>query len=150
LKLLKKMNKTHWVSDIAFSFIAFIIVYVYVYYQYDFEKLINEFIQISNTLLGVWATILGFLLTAISILFTVKESKYIIALKKTGHFVNLLRVYISACYMAAIVLCVTTLLIVVSSNNFYMWMTLLFFEVLSIKRVFSCFYVLKSIIEISI
>jgi hypothetical protein len=59
---------------------------------------------ICNTLISVWATCLGFMITAVSILLTLNNGKYIDMLKKTGHYKTILISFVSCCFHILIAL----------------------------------------------
>lgn len=59
-----------------------------------------------KTMLSIWGTLLGFLITAVSILLTPSDGKYITMLKTTGHYQTILLTYVICCIhlLSAVVL----------------------------------------------
>lgn len=50
-----------------------------------------------KTILNIWGTMLGFLITAVSILLTLGDGKFLDMLKETGHYKTILLSYIACC-----------------------------------------------------
>lgn len=78
--------------------VALVLFWVLIYQLPD-KKLIDASVGlgICNTMIGAWATCLGFMITAVSILLTLGNSKYIEMLKRTGHFKTVLISFTSCC-----------------------------------------------------
>ncbi len=64
-------------------------------YEFVIEKCngIDDF----KTILGIWGTLLGFLITAVSILLTLGNGRFLDMLKVTGHYKTILLSYVACC-----------------------------------------------------
>lgn len=81
---------------VVVAIIAYLIIYR-VCIKENFVVDVNEGIDDFKTMLGIWGTLLGFLITAISILLTLGNGKFLGMLKDTGHYKTILLSYISSC-----------------------------------------------------
>lgn len=54
-------------------------------------------IEDLKTILSIWGTLLGFLITAVSILLTLGNGKFLEMLKATGHYKTILLSYVACC-----------------------------------------------------
>lgn len=57
----------------------------------------NDGIEDIKTILSIWGTLLGFLITAVSILLTLGNGKFLDMLKVTGHYKTILLSYVTCC-----------------------------------------------------
>lgn len=79
--------------------IAALVLFLVLIYKLPDKKLIDASVGfgICNTMIGAWATCLGFMITAVSILLMLGNSKYIEMLKRSGHFKTVLISFTSCC-----------------------------------------------------
>ena len=115
------------------------------YNTYDFDG-----IEITKTLLGIWATLLGFIITATSILITMGGKEYIQAFRESKHYSTVLLTY---CFSSFAFLTSTIFGVVVVCIN--VWNEVLFYSLVyliisTLLLLFFCvlflfFMILKSI-----
>lgn len=76
-------------------FFYFFINYLCKNFQFKIDKCdgIDDF----KTILSIWGTLLGFLITAVSILLTLGNGKFLDMLKVTGHYKTILLSYVTCC-----------------------------------------------------
>ena len=81
LKLLKKkfnkLNSSHLISDIIFSIVLFVVTEAIIKNYYASSNVYDNFRELYSTMISIWATVIGFLITAISILMTLQDNKYL-------------------------------------------------------------------------
>lgn len=136
------------ISDIIISLVFASALYFYIYEYTEPYKFFETLKNLNSLLIGVWATILGFLITAVSILLSVKDSKYIIALKNSGHFKTLLKIFVFTCYMAGFILAFSILFFILPHICMIFWWVYVFFTILCLKRIFTCLEILLKIINL--
>lgn len=146
---IKKIDNSRLIIDILTAIAVFLVIYFYVSRARFEINFIDEIKTINSTMIGVWATILGFLITAVSILLTVKETKFIVALKSAGHFKNLLKTYIHTCYLMAVTLLYSIAIQIMPINGGIIWWIYLYFGILCLIRIFSCLRILVGIIDLA-
>lgn len=95
------------VLPIAISVVAFIIIF-YLCKKFKFEINSTDGLEDYKIMLSIWGTLLGFLITAVSILLTIGEGKFLDMLKDTGHYETILYSYVVCCVhlLAAVILAV--------------------------------------------
>lgn len=75
----------------------------------------NNGIENCKMMLDIWGVMLGFVITALSILLTVHENRYIEMLISTGHFKTVLFSYVSCCIYLFIAVIIS--IIIIFSNE---------------------------------
>lgn len=145
----KTINNTHWITDTVIAISIFIALTVYEHFNKSGLSIIEKVCDLNSTLMGIWATIVGFLITAVSILVTIKDTKYITALKTSGHFNELLKVFLETCYLIAFLLCVMFIIAIIVISNNIILNIILFLNILSFVRIFTCLYVLYKLINLA-
>ena len=145
----KKLNDTRLLSDFIISVGFFSIFYLYCYYSYGICDMLNRYDDNSSTLISILATILGFLITAVSILLTVKETKYIVALKNNGKYAQLLNSFIQTCYFITINTILLLILTLAGNELIILWSLSVFLTIFMFIRLFTCLIILKKVIDIS-
>ena len=143
-KWFSEHNSNHFISDLIKAVILSIVLMIVVKFL-NRDNIVDSIYKLQQTAIGVWATIVGFVLTALSILVTVEKTKFIEDLIKTGHFKNLMKVFIEVCYMATIMLIASFIGAIVRLPDIYYYVEC-FVGVWSIKRLMSCFYVMKKMV----
>lgn len=153
LKLLKKkfnkLNSSHLISDIIFSIVLFVVTEAIIKNYYASSNVYDNFRELYSTMISIWATVIGFLITAISILMTLQDNKYLKVLKESGHFKTLLNVLMQTCYISALIICGMILVYIVNVKKECVENLIMFANVFAIKRLFSCFRILYKLIDIS-
>lgn len=88
-------------------------------YEFVIDKCIG--IDDFKTILGIWGTLLGFLITAVSILLTLGNGRFLDMLKVTGHYKTILLSYVACCLhlLAAIVFAVICIFCEIWSMQFF-------------------------------
>lgn len=73
-----------------------------------FEVNSTDGLESYKIMLSIWGTLLGFLITAVSILLTIGEGKFLTMLKDTGHYQTILYSYVICCMhlLVAVVLAI--------------------------------------------
>lgn len=107
-------------------------------------------IDVTKTLLGIWATLLGFIITAVSILITMGGKEYIHAFKESKHYKTVLLTY---CFTSFALLVATIFGIVVICINTWNWVlfySLIYLTMSTLLLLFFCilflfFMIFKSI-----
>lgn len=145
----KKLNDTHLVSDGILSLIIITLLYFVSTKFNGFDSVLNKYDDFTSSMLGIHSTILGFLVTAVSILLTVKDTKYIKALKDNGHYTRLLNIFIWTCYLIAFNVFLLLVLYLLKIEYRFLWILSLYFTILTFVRLMSCFKVLKEVINLS-
>lgn len=79
---------------LAFVF-YFVINKLCIKYEFVIDK--NSGVDDFKTILSIWGTLLGFLITAVSILLTLGNGKFLDMLKATGHYKTILLSYVACC-----------------------------------------------------
>lgn len=74
-----------------------LLFYIFFLRSYDCVLTIEEGIENCKILVDLWGTILGFVITAMSILLTVRENRFIKMLMDTGHFKTILFSFTICC-----------------------------------------------------
>lgn len=99
----EKTSKSIIIDRICIIFIPVIISIVsfftinHICNKYGFCIEVLDGIEDFKVMLSVWGTLLGFLITAVSILLTLGDGKFLGILKKTGHFETILLSYVVCC-----------------------------------------------------
>ncbi len=77
-----------------------VLVFLLILFCVKDEQLMGESqgLNISASLIAVWATCLGFMITAVSILLALNTNDYIEMLKRTGHYKTILICFVSCCF----------------------------------------------------
>lgn len=72
-------------------------------------------------MLSIWGTLLGFLITAVSILLTIGEGKFLNMLKSTGHYQTILFSYVICCVhlLLVVVLAIVCVFIKIWNMNLF-------------------------------
>lgn len=140
------MKNNHIIRHIVYAIIISVVLLFISNLTGCIDKAITNYVNLQGTLLGVWATIIGFILTALSILLTIKETPFIKALKRTEHYKSLLKVFLDVCYFSAACFIMSFLGALIAFSRFYYYVEF-FMIVLNLIRLASCFYILKIIIE---
>lgn len=148
--MLRKLNNTKLLTDILISAMVLLVICVVSFKTCSLDTMLNNYDKFSSTLIGILATILGFLITADSILLTVKETKYIKALIDSGKYAELLKSFINTCYIITINLILISLLSITNNESRLLWYTNMFLTVLSFTRLFTCIRVLKKVISLAL
>ena len=133
-----KINKTHMLSDLICAVVFYGVCFFIMYKTESINSVTKGVKTVSSDMLSIWATILGFLITAMSILLTVKNTKYIKALKQAGHFQTLLRVYTESCFMITILIFYILTWGIIHTVKDYFWQIVIFFNILCVIKIFSC------------
>lgn len=144
-----KINKTHMLSDIVCALVLYGIVSWVMYKSENINKIIYNIKNVSSDILSIWATILGFLITAMSILLTVKNTKYIKALKKAGHFQTLLKVYTESCFIISILILYIFILKIMVPQVYYFWHVVIFFNIWGVIKIFSCLRIFSKMVDLA-
>lgn len=144
-----KINKTHMLSDIICAMVLYGIVFFIMAETKKVTIIACSIENVSSDMLRIWVTILGFLITATSILLTVKNTKYIKALKKAGHFQTLLKVYTESCFIITILIFYILTLKIMSPVKYYFWQIVGFFNILSVIKIFSCLRIFMKMIDLA-
>jgi hypothetical protein len=114
-----------------------------------FDSTLQSIIELNTSMVGVWATILGFLITSVSILVSVRETKYLDALRKSSHFRELMKIFIMTCYVITFTLILSILITVFDGINICMVLLYLYAFIFCFIRLFTCLQILIKIIDIS-
>lgn len=90
-----------------------------------------------KTILSIWGTLLGFLITAVSILLTMGNGKFLDMLKDTGHYKTILLSYIACCVhlLAAIVFATVCIFCKIWSMKIFSIMCALAIDILIIVAI---------------
>ncbi|MDD5829937.1 hypothetical protein ACQRCQ_02810 [Lachnospiraceae bacterium SGI.085] len=91
------------VLPIGISVIAYFVIQ-YICKKYGFEITSDDGIEDYKIMLSIWGTLLGFLITAVSILLTIGEGRFLNMLKATGHYQTILYSYVICCVHLLLVL----------------------------------------------
>lgn len=84
------------VAPIVISVIAYFIIHR-ICIKTGFNITNIDGIEDYKTMLSIWGTLLGFLITAVSILLTIGDGKFLDMLKTTGHYETILYSYVICC-----------------------------------------------------
>lgn len=106
--------------------------------DFSFNLVNFDGIDVSKTLLGIWATLLGFIITATSILVTMDGKEYIHAFKYSNHYGTVILTYGLASFdlLAATIFGITV--IFVNTWNQVMFYLLVYFILSTLLLLFFC------------
>lgn len=95
-------------------------------------------VDVSKTMLGVWATLLGFIITATSILVTMDGKEYICAFRGSNHYSTVILTYGLASFdlLAATIFGITVIFINTWSQVIFYW--LVYFLLSTLLLLFFC------------
>lgn len=124
--------------------LAVLFYFIVNYLCKNFEFKIDKFDGIDDfkTILGIWGTLLGFLITAVSILLTLGNGKFLDMLKVTGHYKTILLSYVTCCIhlLLAIIFAVICIFLKIWSMQIFSIMCAVAFDTLIMVAV--CLYFL--------
>ena len=108
------------VLPIGISIAAYFIVR-YICKKMGFEITSVDGIEDYKIMLSIWGTLLGFLITAVSILLTIGEGKFLNMLKSTGHYQTILFSYVICCVhlLLVVVLAIVCVFIKIWNMNLF-------------------------------
>ena len=108
------------VLPIGISIAAYFIVR-YICKKIGFEISSVDGIEDYKIMLSIWGTLLGFLITAVSILLTIGEGKFLNMLKSTGHYQTILFSYVICCVhlLLVVVLAIVCVFIKIWNMNLF-------------------------------
>ena len=108
------------VLPIGISIAAYFIVR-YICKKIGFEISSVDGIEDYQIMLSIWGTLLGFLITAVSILLTIGEGKFLNMLKSTGHYQTILFSYVICCVhlLLVVVLAIVCVFIKIWNMNLF-------------------------------
>ena len=108
------------VLPIGISIAAYFIVR-YICKKIGFEISSVDGIEDYKIMLSIWGTLLGFLITAVSILLTIGDGKFLNMLKSTGHYQTILFSYVICCVhlLLVVVLAIVCVFIKIWNMNLF-------------------------------
>lgn len=139
------MKNTHFIIHLVIALVITIALVCFTKKYLDMNKVIENFIDLQSTMIGVFATVLGFIITAISIILTIKETSFIQLLKQTGHYEGLMKVFFDVCYLSLICMILSIIGKLVIMVDWYYFIEF-FIVVFCFIRLVACLYILKSIV----
>lgn len=143
LRFIKK-NKF---SDTMISLIIFVVFVLILFNSKDLSDLLDVFKDLNSVMITIWATMLGFLITSVSVLLTIKDSKYILALKKTGHFKKILEIFVTTCFVMGILL-LSSIVLFINFNLIFLYVYM-YISIYGFVKIFSCLRILLKIIDLT-
>ena len=107
-------------------------------------------IEITKTLLGIWATLLGFIITATSILVTMGGKEYIQAFRESKHYSTVLLTYCFSSFAFLISTIFGVIVVCINMWNEILFYLLVYLIISTLLLLFFCvlflfFMILKSI-----
>jgi|GEM_PF-1971990 len=144
---LKELNNTDSLCDIVKSFVFIIIIKIIIAVSGDSVNVVVAFIENSSDIMQVWATIIGFLMAAMAILLTVKDTKFIVALKNTGKFTPLITTFSSVCEIGSVIIVAILVLKVINCSCDAVWLILMLCNIFAFFRLLTCFKIFRKLIK---
>lgn len=123
------------------SFIVPVLVCVLIsnyFIKIEYNVCTFDGVEITKTLLGVWATLLGFIITAASILLTMGGKEYIQAFKMSKHYSTVLYTYALSSFSLFGATIFGIVVVCLSKWNVLLFYLLLYFIMLTLLLLFFC------------
>lgn len=125
------------VLPIGISIAAYFIVR-YICKKIGFEISSVDGIEDYKIMLSIWGTLLGFLITAVSILLTIGEGKFLNMLKSTGHYQTILFSYVICCVHLLLVVVLAIVCVFIKKWNMNLFAVLCAAVIDTVFRVGFC------------
>lgn len=133
------------VLPIGISVIAYFVIQ-YICKKYGFEITSDDGIEDYKIMLSIWGTLLGFLITAVSILLTIGEGRFLNMLKATGHYQTILYSYVICCVHLLLVLILAIVCVFIKIWTMALFAILCSAVIDTVLRVGICLFFLFAIV----
>ena len=127
--------------------VSILVFLILVLFKIESSLTETEGIDNCKVMLGLWGTLLGFMITAISILLTVNDNRFIKMLKNTGHFKTILYSFSCCCINLSIAIVFSVVIIFAKVWNQILFNITVSLAVDTFLIIIICLYFLLSIIS---